>query len=148
MKEPGLKKGVEKATPITAAKIGQGVRSGYRCPEYTFFGGAIMTTLFTKTAHIGLVVLVCLMGCSSDKTKSENKSNNVKRNLPISAEQASMIAVAEVKNRDGWNGEADLAFRNADGWLVNVWAIPKKPGGFVAVTIGEDGKILSFEAGH
>jgi hypothetical protein len=107
-----------------------------------------MTTLFTKTAHIGLVVLVCLMGCSSDKTKSENKSNNVKRNSQISAEQASMIAVAEVKNREDWSGEANLPFRDTDGWHVMVWAIPKKPGGFVEVTIGEDGKILSYEAGQ
>jgi WD40 repeat protein len=65
----------------------------------------------------------------------------------LPGERASAIAVDEVRRREGWSGEANSPVRQSDGWSVIVWRLPKTPGGFRTVAVGDDGKIGRYEHG-
>jgi hypothetical protein len=65
----------------------------------------------------------------------------------MTADRAAAFAVAEVKKREGWSGEASPPVRDGDCWGVIVWALPKTPGGFLGLKIGPDGSVLEYERG-
>jgi hypothetical protein len=65
----------------------------------------------------------------------------------MTSKKAAAIAVSEVKNREGWSGEADSPVLDGDRWLINVWAMPKTPGGFRTIQIGQDGSVQLYQYG-
>jgi hypothetical protein len=61
--------------------------------------------------------------------------------------KARAIAIKEVEKREGWQGEAEPAVRYETLWVVNVWRLPRVPGGFRNLRIGDDGKVRSYNRG-
>jgi hypothetical protein len=62
-------------------------------------------------------------------------------------ERITAIAVAEVRNREGWNGQADSPVRVGQHWVVTVWSVPSMPRGFRVIGIAADRTILFYEYG-
>ena len=122
-------------------------------------GGMAMGRTWTQATVFWLFVVMCVMGCGSEKRKTDKPEERVsaedhdmgfsaeKRDKLISADQAVAIALTEFRKREGCSGEAELPIRDGNEWHVIVWSAPRMPGGDCTVTMGEDGTILSYLRG-
>jgi hypothetical protein len=106
-----------------------------------------MMKLRTAT-HLVLACLTALIcGCNSAPPVHRLAEN-------ITEAEAIEIAETEVQRRStsGFHSKmtlvkAERAIFERDRWLVDVWHLPERPGGYLIVEIGATGKVLAIRSG-
>ena len=89
---------------------------------------------FNATWKLNLVIpflLLSLLGCSPQQGKKQ-----------LQKDQAVAIAKKEVINKLGWseNMEVVSASFTDNRWLIQLWMLPKTPGGFATVEVSTQGQ--------
>lgn len=99
-------------------------------------------------------ITIATIGCShpsppeSAKKQGQLHMNDGESQTTIREKEILGIAKAQVEKNETWGDRAEYTLKKDEtGWTVDVWRLPKVPGGVRYISIDDSGNVLKYVRG-